>query len=285
MEITLQKKNSIADKFKEFINYSIPLKIIFSSLIAALSGTTYFAIISNYSIYYYSIENGFRLPSEGSPFITIAVSAITFIVLLTAGVLFASMYGFARFININNGKLQNFYKKMYKWANFNSYNSLKKYSLIFLVSGKKTISLKFIFTCSCIAVLCSVFFLTYIPGGPAPARLYFTIPTFMGIYPIFTSLPLIDNKYRVLTCSFLSLLYIILMPIMSMDIDIQSKFLAMIKYGGDTKVALHFDKDDIREYNLVFRSSQSLFVRTGTDKPVSEFPLTEVKSIDYLRSK
>lgn len=285
MENILREKSTFTDKIKVIFDYSLPVKLIISSLIAPLIGTGYFAIISNCSIYYYSIVNGFRLPSEGSPFITIVVSAITFTVLFTAGILFASIYGLTRFMNTNYGKLQVNYIKIYKWAKINDYKWIQSLSSNLLKSSKKQISLKFLFTCSGIAFILPALLLTFLPGGPFPLRIYLTIPTFMGVYPIFLSLPFMTKKYSIATCSALSLLYIVLIPIMSMDANFQSKFLSMIKYGGETNVALHFAKDDVRQYNLVFRSSQSLFVRTGVDKKISEFPLSEVKSIDYLPSE
>lgn len=84
------------EKIFNFIPLSIPVKLILGGLIGAIGGSGYIGFLSEYATYYYAWDNSFRIPAEGSPYLKIAITSITFLIILASSFLFAGFYAMVK---------------------------------------------------------------------------------------------------------------------------------------------------------------------------------------------
>lgn len=74
--------------------------------------------------------------------------------------------------------------------------------------------------------------------------------------------------------------YLVSTPLFLFNGNVYGAILKEIKYGGGTRVTIHFE--DKKEINtkLLLRTSDSIFITDGDDK-VSEVPLGKINKITY----
>ena len=259
-----------------------PFKIIISALITIFSGTTYFAIINKIAMYYYSIQNGFRLPAEGSPFITIAISTVSFLILMGAALLYLILILFSYTIKKTQSKLEIFYdekiKNIIKSGEHNIRLRIYKY---LKSSANKPIGMKFSIIMSAFLPVLSLFVVHFSLESP-PLKAYIILFLLSGLYPVFILSPFIPFRKTVL--SIVTLIFMVLSPILLLDSESYTKILKSINYGGYSPIELHMGEKTINNAVLVFRSSESIFISIQGQNKVSEIPLKDVTSIDYLKN-
>ncbi|MBV4366310.1 hypothetical protein [Erwinia phyllosphaerae] len=267
------------EKIMSFFNLATPVKLVISSLITALSGTTYFAIINKVAMYWYSIENGFRLPVEGSPFITIAISSVTFLTMMGATLLFLLLFAFSHFMKKFTIKLEGYHKKkiqLHKEAG----NKIRIF-LFNLVkpTPDRPIDVKFIILISIFMGVISCF-IVYFSSQSPPLKAYIILPFLSVIYPVLISSPFLPHRKAIL--SIMTLLFMIISPFLLLDSGNYKKILSSINYGGYSSIDLHIGDKAINDAKLVFRSSEYIFICGNDKNKITEIPIKDVTSIDYI---
>ena len=79
------------------IELSLGVKLVLSSILCAFGGSSFLGFMSEYATYTYTTAYGFRLPTEGIPYLIITVKALSFIFLLCGGICFLLLYSFLNY--------------------------------------------------------------------------------------------------------------------------------------------------------------------------------------------
>lgn len=80
------------EKVKNKIDQSIGYKLLISSFLGAVGGAGFMGFISEYATYIYALNYGIRLPVEGVPYLKIAITTSSFMLLFFSGLSFFAIY-------------------------------------------------------------------------------------------------------------------------------------------------------------------------------------------------
>lgn len=87
----MQMLPGASERFKAFLPWSIPLKLILSALAGVLGGAGLLGYLTEYATYNYAIHYGIRPPLEGIPYLRAAVAFGSLFLLLSGAIVFAAI--------------------------------------------------------------------------------------------------------------------------------------------------------------------------------------------------
>lgn len=271
------------EKIFNFIPLSIPVKLILGGLIGAIGGSGYIGFLSEYATYYYAWDNSFRIPAEGSPYLKIAITSITFLIILASSFLFAGFYAMVKMTVYFNKMIAIPQNLILQRRGVNK--SVKIAILVFNTPIKKEYLKRFLIWIAIILFLALMTIgITAKTQSASPDSL--TYPAIAVLSLIATALyilPLVAISYKktLIPISIsMSLFFIVASPLFLFNQNAYSTILRVIGYGGGVKVVINNQRKP--EYSsLLLRTTDSIFIRQENQNPI-EIPLSEVKEIKYL---
>ncbi|WP_158301312.1 hypothetical protein [Janthinobacterium sp. BJB426] len=315
------KISSFIEKVRLIIPYSLPIKLILSSLLGILGGAGLLGILSDYATYYYAYEMGFRAPFESVPYLKATIAFSSLFLLLSSALVFSITILLLKSIQITILKLpytpQLLYKQIYKigvtpelikskipkfYNYIKSNQTLNNISLFFqdkdLKKFNKLQSDYEKFHKRSVAIKLSIclatgLFMLAISYG----LIYFNPKTMMGDEELFMTIAFIYGFTSGFVLNFhkarwpisftLTIFYFSFCIFNIFQPNQYAKFLRLSGYGGGTLVQLQC-KDD-RLHDKISTSSTSLMLRTNNtyilflqkDRAFLEIPLEEIISTSY----
>ncbi|MBL0903477.1 MULTISPECIES: hypothetical protein [Serratia] len=258
--------------------FSIPIKIILAGIVSALGGSGYIGFLSEYATYFYALSNGFRIPAEGSPYLKVTIASISFSAMLLCAIIYMIFYFIVK-INLSSNKWAN--KVQRKIVDSFQLKSQTPKAIHWLYNtSQKPMSITGAIVASFISSIAVAMMPYFWVSKVIPIPIYLFLFFVSFTYFICASLPLIDRKYFTTACTFTTLFYLVSTPLFLFNGNVYGAILKEIKYGGGTRVTIHFE--DKKEINtkLLLRTSDSIFITDGDDK-VSEIPLGKINKITY----
>ncbi|WP_293773000.1 hypothetical protein [uncultured Pantoea sp.] len=271
------------EKIFNFIPLSIPVKLILGGLIGAIGGSGYIGFLSEYATYYYAWDNSFRIPAEGSPYLKIAITSITFLIILASSFLFAGFYAMVKMTVYFNKMIAIPQNLILQRRGVNK--SVKIAILVFNTPIKKEYLKRFLIWIAIILFLALMTIgITAKTQSASPDSLtYPAIAVLSSIATALYILPLVAISYKktLIPISIsMSLFFIVASPLFLFNQNAYSTILRVIGYGGGVKVVINNQRKP--EYSsLLLRTTDSIFIRQENQNPI-EIPLSEVKEIKYL---
>jgi len=267
----------IANTFRKAFGYVLPFKMIITGLVAAVGGSGYVGFLSEYATYFYSWHLGFRVPAEGSPYLKIAISSITFLILISS----ALIYLILTYII----KLTIFYKdnidEIEARINISKVFRLLSPPFFFMKYLQSRFGLKLFLPFSIIIGI--LFFVAL--SKDQNMQLTFTNRVLLSIsialLYLVPALPLINKKYLTPASLIFVTLFLITSPLILFNQNIYSSILKEIGYGGSMKIKILRD-NKTEDYYLLLRTTDSIFVKQNNSYPI-EIPLSQVKMLSYVK--
>lgn len=271
------------EKIFNFIPLSIPIKLILVGLMGALGGSGYIGFLSEYATYYYAWDNSFRIPAEGSPYLKIAITSITFLIIVASSFVFIGFFTMVKMIMYSNKMMLVPQNIILQSSGFS--RTLKIAIIAFNTPIKKEYLNKIIALVSLALFILSMGIgLTVNSQGSSLNKIsYLSLVAISLIASALYTLPLIAISYKKTLIPIsvgMSIFFLVSSPLFLFNQNIYSTILREIGYGGGIRIALNNQSES--EYtSLLLRTTDSLFIRKE-NKSAIEIPLSEVKEIKYL---
>lgn len=270
-------------KIFDLIPLSIPVKLILGGLLGALGGSGYIGFLSEYATYYYAWDNSFRIPAEGSPYLKIAITSITFLIIIASSFLFVGFYAMVKVIVYFNKMIAIPQNLILQRPGINK--SLKIAILAFNTPVKEEYLKKFLLW---VAIILFIALMTIgiIAKAQSASPATLTYPALIALSLIATAsytLPLVAISFKktlipISIC--MSIFFIGASPLFLFNQNAYSTILRVIGYGGGLRVVIN--NQNKPEYSsLLLRTTDSIFIRQENQNAI-EIPLSEVKEIKYL---
>ncbi|WP_205952147.1 hypothetical protein [Pantoea stewartii] len=272
-------------KALEWLPLSIPFKIVITGLVGALGGSGYIGFLSEYATYYYAWENAFRIPAEGSPYLKIAISSITFIAILFSASIYILFYALIKSVQ--------YYSHLFKLLEKPTENlggiSRKIVKLLIIMNkpiekdkAKKLIVYLILFFT--IFFFCVFYFGTsnHSDNNQKPPLWFMFIASLLSAF--LYALPIIALTYKEMTVPIaisMALVFLVASPFILFNQQVYSKILQEIGYGGGINIEVS-QENNKNEFKLLLRTTDSLFVKSRESSAI-EIPLSEIKEIKYLK--
>ncbi|WP_337020816.1 hypothetical protein [Pantoea anthophila] len=269
--------------FFDFIPLSIPVKLILGGFLGALGGSGYIGFLSEYATYYYAWDNSFRIPAEGSPYLKIAITSITFLIIVASSFVFVGFYAMVKMIVYFNKMIvppQNLILQR------PGVNKSVKIAIIALNTPIKEEYLKRLLIWVTIVLFLALMTIGIIAKTQSASPDSLTYPALITLSSIATALyilPLVAISYKktLIPISIsMSFIFIVASPLFLFNQSAYSTILRVIGYGGGVRVVIN--NQNKPEYSsLLLRTTDSIFIRQENQNAI-EIPLSEVKEIKYL---
>lgn len=259
------------------------MKLILGGFLGALGGSGYIGFLSEYATYYYAWDNSFRIPAEGSPYLKIAITSITFLIIVASSFVFVGFYAMVKMIVYFNKMIvppQNLILQR------PGVNKSVKIAIIALNTPIKEEYLKRLLIWVTIVLFLALMTIGIIAKTQSASPDSLTYPALITLSSIATALyilPLVAISYKktLIPISIsMSFIFIVASPLFLFNQSAYSTILRVIGYGGGVRVVIN--NQNKPEYSsLLLRTTDSIFIRQENQNAI-EIPLSEVKEIKYL---
>lgn len=276
---------------KKSMPMSFAIKMLLTGFVTALGGSGYIGFLSEYATYFYAWNNEFRVPAEGSPYLKITISSITFMLIFAASILFSASYLLLEIWRKINDELEK--KQKYFALSTNTtaptteHLSIKKKALAAFFSLNKAVSkVNAIYIILFFgAMIFVVFYLisTFFASSVLSPTLRLTISLFSSTCYIILVLPLVFPKLTLPASIFYAGFFLLVAPFALFNQNVYAGILSEIGYGGGSLVEIQ-QNNKLTRYHLLLRTTDSIFVKTDGKTPI-EIPLNQINSINYLSRK
>lgn len=267
----------IANTVRRAFGYALPFKMIITGLVAALGGSGYVGFLSEYATYFYSWHLGFRLPAEGSPYLKIAISSITFLILLSSALIYLLLTLMVKAI-IHYGKYIN---KIESRMDISKIRNFLHPPYIIMKHLRHKYALRIL---AILSALCGIiFFIALSKDSKVQLTLAsrVLVSVSLSVFYLMPAMPLINKKYLTPASLVFVMLFLITSPLMLFNQNIYSSILKEIGYGGSIKIKIYKENSN-EDYYLLLRTTDSIFVKQNNSYPI-EIPLSQIKTISYVK--
>lgn len=257
--------NQIKKFIEVFLSWSFPVKFLISSLITSAVGSTYIIFLSEYATYYYAWKEGFRIPAEGTHYLSSTIGAITFLIIILGFLLYFTLI---LTFKIYNNFLTN-------------HNGLAKSILTALIDNNpKNISA--IILASIVGGL-SVTLGVFLSENEYEIK-QLTAVFILGTTFMFLCFVSLWNKKTLITISAgIAIFFSLVSPIILFNTEIYGKIINELGYGGKLPIKIILpDNNEKIIVSLHLRTVSGLFISTKENKQVVEYPIKDIKYIEYL---
>ncbi|GHB60186.1 hypothetical protein GCM10008107_06760 [Psychrosphaera saromensis] len=248
---------------EKFVGLSLPLKILISSFVTALGGSTFIGLIAELALYKYAYLNDLRIPFEGVPYLRFNVVFLSLLFFFTAILVFAGVSIIIKFaLNVAYTQIKIGQKTSLPEMPFKQYLKVASIAAIYSAVFFGAIIMPFMGWINSLPWYLS----NTIPLIPIPITLYFMRKPKHIKYALIGS-------YLIVISIFIFNLF---------NAETYSKFMKELKYGG-VDVTVHYSCEG--KANCV--SSGELYLRTSeyvvlkVDGEAIEIPNSSVKKISY----
>lgn len=277
--------------FQKMMPMSFAIKMLITGFVTALGGSGYIGFLSEYATYFYAWNNGFRVPAEGSPYLKVTITSLTFLLIFSSSLIFIFSYVLFELYRRLNEKVQR-KQEIYAAAitsaivetNTNSINLRVVNLLLSLSTTPSKIKPPYI-----VLILGALIFVVFLIITSLTDTTYTSLATRIGIsflvailYMVIL-LPLAFPKHILLISIFYAGTFLLATPFILFNQNVYSVILSQIGYGGGAQVEIQRTGDS-QSYSLLLRTTDSIFVKVENKTPI-EIPLSQVNSIDYLSNE
>lgn len=269
---------------KKFLEFSLPVKIIFGSIFGIIAGPGLLGFISEYATYVYALRINIRPPLEGIPYLSATVAIASLVLSLVAVSIFMITRGLMNrmvnmFINYTNDMTHIFDElSLVKIKSKDIFNS--SLQILKELPFKKAIIIIIILSATIALIFTGIIKIqTYFSREHFDN--HFFIILFVYFFIVLLSLwrPIIN---WLIAISFALAFYVASFNIL-FNQSYYFNFLKTIKYGGDISITIEY-KDNKRpseEFSLLLRTQDYLFLRSINSQDISEISLQDIHSIKY----
>lgn len=273
--------NRLIDIIKKAVPFTFPMKLVIGYLITALGSASVIGFLSEFATYTYAVDNGFRLPVEGIPYLKPTISFISLIIIFTSTFAFAVAYIFVR----TSAFILNSPEYIIKIP----INIIKK-----VLKRDSNIRLNIQETLNDVGAT-KALIITMIASSLATMMLYYLFRAtntinhwwiycifFMAIFS--TYLSAFNKLYVKYIASTISALSVIVVIALMFNPSVYSKFLFSTGFGGAIPTTLYTDSESEKTIsgNLLIKSNETYFLK-NIDNSIIEYPTKNVIKVVYKK--
>lgn len=251
---------------EKFLALSFPLKFLVSSLISSIVGSSYIIFLSEYATFYYAWSEGFRIPAEGTHYLTTTIGAISFFLIISGFILYFIILIFFKFLDFfllshNKGITKEVLTLLVDNNPKNILGILGASLFLGLASGVAGFISENRFETKDLVQL-------IILGT------FFSLLVFMSMW---------SKKTLIIISASIAILFSVLSPIVLFNHEIYGTIIKELGYGGKLPIIITEPEKNKRiEASLYLRTISSLFISTKDNSQVIEYPIKDIKYIEYL---
>ena len=250
--------------------WALPMwkRTILTSIIGAFAGSSVIGFLNKYALYYHAFKQGFRIPVEGVEYLDLAISLISFSIILTSIIGTIIIYFCINLISDLTLKLLGIKDRI---------------PPLFFNGIKAILSITFaVFTSFVVKQNISI-------GSPEDFEkveiIYGIISLIMLFFMLYYDVKKKKNN-KILTLFFVALLIVILSSSL-FNQKLYSNFLATIHYGGRISVVIEYRKADNTAASatgeLLIRTSHSVTILNTDTCAHEEIPAERVSKIGFIK--
>jgi hypothetical protein len=265
------------DLVKTIIPFTLPVKLVVGYFITALGSASVIGFLSEFATYTYAVENGFRLPVEGIPYLKPTISFISLMIIFTSTIVFFLAYTFVRITAFILNSPERLIKapielilrifKKNKVTNIDvglSLNDVSAYKAVLLSS---------------LASLLATGMLYYAFEIPEHShyRLHWWTYCMFYVCTLSTYMSAFNKSYVKYIASSIAALSVITIIALMFNPYIYSRFLFLTGFGGGipTTIYINNTSDKTISGELLIKSNEIYFLRS-TDGSIVEYPTKNV---------
>lgn len=283
LDLALMKQyfNRIIEIIKKIAPFTFPMKLVIGYLITALGSASVIGFLSEFATYTYAVDNGFRLPVEGIPYLKPTISFISLIIIFTSTFAFALAYIFVR----TSAFILNSPEYIIKIP----INIAKR-----ILKHDSDIKLNIQETLNDVGAT-KALIITMIASSLATGMLYYlfkgtNISNHWWLYCLFfiaifsTYLSAFNKLYVKYIASIISVLSVIAVIALMFNPSVYSKFLFATGFGGEIPTTLYTDSEAEKTIsgNLLIKSNETYFLK-NIDNSIIEYPTKNVIKVVYKK--
>ncbi|EPN5006677.1 hypothetical protein ACT0GK_004460 [Vibrio parahaemolyticus] len=257
------------DSLKKVANFVLRQNFVIRNMIivffGSLGGATYLGKMSEVATYYYAWSSGFRVPAEGVPYLALTVFGMSFVVLISAFLVFIATYLFGRVMlsYTDNNVIFRLTASIFRLGIRNS-NSIEV-----IAAGIGASSL----------VAVGAFVAPYVDSNIEISRWVLVPVSFVMSFVTFVVL---WNKGALkVVAALIAAVCAIGAPISMFNQTTYTYALNSLQYGGGLSVDVTSNKVEYIDSKLLLRTSQALILEESKTNRVIEIPVSKVDKISY----
>lgn len=291
--------NNVKSFVRSIGTWPVFVRMIATYIFASLAGSPFVSIVNTFAVYNYAWMNGARVPVEGVPYLTLALSLmylfaafVTFLTWVTVYVGLAVLaFGVRRFHNFVAVRVLKYFRVRDRLREIKEGVEKREVSpeealegldrLDRIVDEARRITSKA--PVVVIAVLLAVLRHQIVPEA------YHTVYLFFAVWPVAILIVWLAEKYE--KVKFLaipaSLLAVLIVMARMYDVSVYSQMLHMLRQGGNIPVmvcALESDRKVCYDSRLFLVTSDVYMLYDQGKDVYLEVPLKDVVSVEYPRS-
>ncbi|MEE9338313.1 MAG: hypothetical protein V3U87_09550 [Methylococcaceae bacterium] len=270
---------------EKYLTWSLPLKLIASSLVFIIAGPGFFYFLTEYATYFYIISQGVRAPFEGVPFLSSSVALLSVLLAFCASLVFIAtklliaLFAFPIIelitkITIDGDDVLKEYHK-------SGGQLLKKFSFSNIVSSIESLSVKKIMFLNFIFIFIIVVIINIIdtlyPLDKVVPTVLFSLYITVGLFTLWS------KNFSWAIAILAVLIFYITSVVFLFDSSRYKVFLQKIGYGGGIPIQVQY-MDNFKKtehLNLIIRTSTALLSERNESCEYSEIPMRNIEKITY----
>lgn len=269
--------------------WALPMwkRTILTSFIGAFAGSSVIGFLNKYALYYHALKQGFRIPVEGVEYLDLAVSLISFVIILI------SIIGTIIIYTIVDGIHKVFFKRISDRRKRLKSMPLDPDFNVYIYTWKSMYPLFLLFIFFFGIMLYLVFRFKIKMGTPFfpfySIIIYFfslTLLFFLVTMLISKEIVVSDSSRKLFTLTLITF-SIVVISLSLFSQKLYSNFLATIHYGGRIPVVIEYRKADNTAASargeLLIRTSHSITILNTDTCAHEEIPAERVSKIGFIK--
>lgn len=291
--ITPSELSNSFSKFKELVQWSLPIKLTLSALVGTLGGAGLLGYLSEYATYSYAIHFGIRPPLEGIPYLKATVAIGSFLLLLSSALFFALTCFLFRLLLLASREAANLVEYLFSkiWGRrqsrlhlFDHTHPLQPMTML------DVIPLLFVFMAFfsiVIPILDSSTVASFRESSFGKGITSIVILVVFGSYGAAVIFPAIYVRGLWWIGMIFTLLYFTVLVSLLFSPNQYSTFLRLIGYGGGLPVLIQLtdetpaDINSSRELHLMLRTTEAFILYDNDHDKFVEIPKDQVRRITH----
>lgn len=246
-----------------FLKLGWPLRVLIGFLFSAVASSGVLSIASEYATYWYALDEGIRVPTEGVSYLAATVFALGFFLAVAFGLTFGIVWAVA----IGMRRVAVRFTRKDRFSSKGRRNSLGAYAIITLIA----FSLILLFEGQ--------------RGWPAVPMGGFG-EMMLGIHVLMSMslLYLLFGRGVLWSAIFLAASVYPTVLVLMFTPSVYGRFLRQLGFGGGVSVQIHFgERGELQESGrLLIRTRESVLLRLDSaDSAIVEVPMMSIKRIRY----
>lgn len=272
------------DIAKKIAPFTLPTKLIIGYFITALGSASIIGFLSEFATYAYAVDNGFRLPVEGIPYLKPTISFISLMIIFTSTIAFFGAYIFVKTTAFIFSSPEYLFKIPFRIIQ----RILKKDETIIInvrLSLNDTSASKAAILSSIASLLATgMFYYMFEINKDSIHTLHWWVYCLFFVCTFSTYLSAFNKSYVKYIASSIAALSVVTIIILMFNPLIYSKFLFATGFGGGrpTTIYTNNESDKTISGELLIKSNEIYFLKS-TDNSIIEYPTKNVVKVIYRK--